>query len=230
MNINKLKKTAAKEFTRSPGKSITLLLLCPVALYFCAPLFRGLLPQSNKASVASSDMTASPFLLQIPKETEVGAVDEKPDWRKVVDWLEADQLAVSAEMPAGMRSPFRLTNEPTLVEHSERIDEADQARPQPNAQDVRDLFKNRQLVLTTTMVGSRHRMATINRTMFSEGDSIPVAVATENGTELYQLVLTRVERYSVVLTHGEEAFTVELQNRLPKNAIVVQPAANGFVE
>ena len=80
------------------------------------------------------------------------------------------------------------------------------------------------------MVGSRHRMATINRTMFSEGDSIPVAVATENGTELYQLVLTRVERYSVVLTHGEEAFTVELQNRLPKNAIVVQPAANGFVE
>lgn len=239
MNVNKLKKTIAKEFSRSPGKSITLLLLCPVAVYLCAPVFKGFLPKStsNNGAVVSSDVAGAPFLLPLPAEAKTEVPEARSDWRKVVDWLAADQLAMPADLPQTVRSPFRYPNsvKTNSNEDPEQTTTADaeEKRNQPNATptDVRRLFENRQLVLTTTMLGSRRRMATINRKMFSEGDVVPVTINTGSGTRrVVKLVLERVEPQSVLLTHGEASFQLDLSNRIPSDAIAVMPAAKDASE
>jgi ABC-type ATPase with predicted acetyltransferase domain len=224
VNVTKLQKTLVKEFKRSPAKSIVLILLCPVALYFITPVVRGMLPKSNKpasAAVADVPAEAASFLLRTTEPAEVEP--EKTNWREVAKWLESDQLSKPVHAFTADRSPFvdLVEAEPEVEE--EDIEQEQVAQPKPKT--VHDIFKEGHLQLTMTMLGRQRRLATINGKVFAEGDVVPVEVKSGSGKpELFNLTLKQVDRRSVELTFNAETFQIELPERTPADAIVIRRA------
>lgn len=229
MNISRLKKTAVKEFKRSPAKSIALIMLLPVAGYFCAPLFKGFLPKSKKAlPVASHDLTASPFTLPVPTTDTSNPTEttNQVDWREVAKWLATDPLAAPATLAAGVRSPFTDPTRPDLDEEAEEEAEDEEAESETPPPGVHDIFKEQLLTLTTTMIGSRRRMAMINGEVFTEGDIVSVSIEDARQQDPFELTLLKVERRTIVLAHEGEQFRLDLPGQIPPDAIERRTASN----
>lgn len=222
VNTSKLKKAIVKEFKRSPAKSITLLLLCPFALYFIAPLFKGVLPKSTKASAAVVPADSAPFVLPLPVLEPTTVEVANTNWREIAQWMETDQLSQPVHAFTFARSPFV---DPAAPGPESEADEAEEEQEAELPTTVQDILEEGYLTLTMTMLGKRRRLATINGKVFSEGDVIPVTVERGLGRrELFKLNLARVERRSAVITYNEETFQIELQDRIPADAIIVRPA------
>ena len=227
MNTSKLKKGIVKEFKRSPAKSIVLLLLCPVALYFIAPLVKGVLPKStksNKAIAMPASPDGAPFVVPLPTAQPTQVAVPKTNWRAIAQWIEKDQLSKPTHAFTADRSPFVDPTAPDPEIEDEENEEEEEAK---RTTTVHDIFNEGYLTLTMTMLGKQRRLATINGKVFSQGDVIPVAVDGGMGRQtLFKLNLTRVERRSAVLTYNEETFRLELQDRIPTDAIILRPARN----
>lgn len=226
MNVTKLQKTLVKEFKRSPAKSMVLILLCPVALYFIIPVVIGMLPKSNKpASAAVADVPAEAASFLLPTTEPVEEEPEKTNWREVAKWLESDQLAKPVQAFTADRSPFvdLVEPEPEVEKEEEDIEQEQVAQLKPKT--VHDIFKEGHLQLTMTMLGRQRRLATINGKVFAEGDVVPVELKSDSGKpELFNLTLKQVDRRSVELTFNAETFQIEIPERIPADAIVIRRA------
>lgn len=240
MNVGKLKRVAIKEFTRSPAKSGFLLVMLPVALYFCVPLLLG---AAKKSSLASSTTgmdgpMKADFVLPAAMELTTTPCREQQGWAEVARGLAEDLLTKPAELPSNTRNPFAAIVQETpdeslaMVEVDEQVvgsdrdAESDAAVEQEQAVVTANPIRELGLQLNATMIGRRARLATINGKTYEEGETIPVII--EAGVEpddlmTIELRLEQVDRRFVVLQLDGQQHRLQLRNEIPKDAIVVKP-------
>lgn len=237
VNVGKLKRVAIKEFTRSPAKTGFLVLMLPVALYFCVPLLFG----SQKKSTAAATDPAKPADFVLPAAVDkVASVETAQDsWVEVARWLADDRLAVPAPIGADARNPFvvaiPIESEQTIVAATddEQVRSADietqvmeiVEEEVTTSNPIRELG----LQLNATMVGRRARLATINGKTYERGETITVIIEGGAVPDLeaeLQLELAHIERSFIVLRMDEHQHRLYLPNELPKDAIVVKPRSN----
>ncbi|MBC8356504.1 MAG: hypothetical protein H8E66_31370 [Planctomycetes bacterium] len=238
MNVGKLKRVAIKEFKRSPGKTGFLLVILPVALYFCVPLLVGAFGKSSSSTKASTIATSSKkadFVLPVAAKKTPAKGRGRNGWLEVSRWLDRDSLALPATVAADARNPFvgvgREEKDESLVgvDDDERVEQEDIEQavenidgPRVAANPIRELG----LQLNATMIGRRTRLATINGKTYEQGETIPVFIETGVGTDKVtkvQLNLTHVDRRFVELQMDVHQHRLRLRNEIPKDAIVVKP-------
>lgn len=192
MDIAKLHKTLAKEFKRSPGKSLTLLALVPIAIYFVAPL---VIQSDGKKSPTPPTSTAS--LLTIPGlPTDTAAVSSTVahdmNWQAIAEWRSQDPYTQPAVFAGEIRNPFQVK-----VEAPEQPEETEELKPKPLVDPKPDEY-----VLSKTLVGSRLRLATINRKRYELNELIErTKTETEQGLPPFRLI--KIERRSVTLKRDD---------------------------
>jgi hypothetical protein len=224
VQADKYKKALWKEFTRSPAKTATLLIMLPVALYFCAPLFKGFLPTKSKQHPAKVLPKQDPFLA-ITQAAEATPVETETvsRWQDVANWMKRDVLASATNVSPAMRNPFAgSATSDSDDENDEQGDENVEA-----AHDAADQFGKLDLQLTATMVGSTVKLATINGEVFREGQVIPVVIEQSGRRRPIQIeaTLSQIERRAVVLECDGTVRRLQLRNEIPRGAIV-KPIAN----
>jgi hypothetical protein len=185
-----------------------LLALLPVAGYFIVPLVWKKGPSKSPGSVAilpTAQIAAPPAVV---KEAATAT-----EWFKV-----AAQIAKDTKMkpaPAqGVRNPFHLAIAKTDTAIVEMSDSASNksTRKADRELTVEDLG----LRLTSTIVGDRIRMATINGKPYRENARIALSRSREVAADPSQplnepmLVLKSVDRKFVVLEHEGKLFRLPL--------------------
>jgi hypothetical protein len=202
MNPGKLKRVAIREFKRSPAKACVLLALLPVAAYFIGPLVWKKIPDSRARAVAAA---SGP---ELPTNAPAQPIVPATDW-----WLLAEQMARDARMraapPRTMRNPFRLTETP--VENTTADADAAGAETEQRTESGIEQFSLR---LTSTIVGQRLRMATINGKPYRENAIISFppgeSRAADGEAGSPKIVLKTVARKFVVLEHGGKLYQLNL--------------------
>lgn len=188
MASNKLLQRIQREAKANPGRAIVLSLLMLVAIYFWAPLAKGLLtkqstPNSPVAGVAAPDDATA---------TEAKAETSALNWRELDRAMKEDSRMRSAPALELVRNPF--ADEEVVVEQEAEVAQVAETPPAP---------EELGLVLTSTVVGPRYRAALISGRVYREGAEI----ATE---ESVSYVLAEVGPQQVLLTHGGKTFELTL--------------------
>ena len=161
-----LGKRLQRELKASPKKAGALGLLCLVAIYFWLPLLTGNKDKTETAKAptvkSAAVVTATPAAVtETDKTKEIFAA---PSWRQLKDWIQRDPRRASARVAGGRRDPF-VTPAPPPKE----IVIAKETKPEPEA-DVTP--QSAKLVLTSTLVGGKHRVAVINGKQYKVGQTI----------------------------------------------------------
>ncbi|MDP6467343.1 MAG: hypothetical protein QF918_06375 [Pirellulaceae bacterium] len=116
MNLGQLKRKVGREFRKSPAKTVVLIALCPVALYFVVPLFlRGKpkIDEAQRVKVIAPNFSSStiPTASIVP----VSPVSLGPNWEQLIGWIDADLRRKSGTIAAEQRSPFQAPPVDTAV-------------------------------------------------------------------------------------------------------------------
>lgn len=239
MNVEKLKRVAIKEFKRSPAKTGFLLLMIPVALYFCVPLLFGALkkssPSSGAAAVAAVPQNAS-FVSPAATNALVTPSRVGPSWVEVSRSLDGDALAMPAGIAASARNPFAAIKR-KKIDKSVAAAEGGAPDQEPNAESesaepvekaiaaANDPIRALGFRLTATMVGQRSRLATINGKTYEQGETISVSPdpgIAADAMATVPVTLKSVDRQFVVLEMAGHEHQLQLPNELPRDAIVVK--------
>ena len=242
MNVGKLKRVAIKEFKRSPGKTGFLLVMIPVALYFCVPLLLGVVKKKSSPSsgAAAVGVAAEKAEFVLPAATNAIVLPSKVElsWVEVARSLANDLLATPAGVPAIARNPF-------AAKHQEKNDEPIAAvegdepeepfvGPETEAElkasidqigETSNPIRALGLELNATVVGQRSRLATINGKSYKEGETIPVIIDSGEAADAVTAVsleLAHVERRFVVLKMDGVEHSLQLRNDDPRDATVVK--------
>jgi hypothetical protein len=194
MSLARVQKQLMRDLKRSPAKAGALLLLCVVALYFWAPLVAGWFGKTPAKAAMQPEAGAMPVT---PAAVASPAVATVP-WQKVIEGMESDRRMQSAQLGALNSPPFGL----------QRPDAADpdEAPQQPAAAAIAaDMnLSELGLKLSSTMLGSRRRVAVINGRPYAEG------VELEVGSDLVFLV-ARVTERSVLLERDGKRFELSME-------------------
>lgn len=208
--MSKLVKKLRREVTANPGKAGVLALLLLVAVYKWAPLLTkattGKTTSSPTAAInpsaAPPPVTSDPSLQAPLAVTTAGTSGglATTNWRDLLKALENDPRMAPATI-AGLRDPFaRLTTaavvEPPKVEPA--VDAVVEKEVTPAELGLK---------LTTTVVGSRRRVARINGQSYVEGQLI---VADSRPDVSFRV--RRIELRSTTLERQGKTYRLELPN------------------
>lgn len=175
MTINQLRQRLIKEFKQNPTKAGVLGALSLVGIWFWAPLLYGwVAPESSQsevpqtATVASTSSVGVTATAIIP-EAEVDAT--APGWLELRNRLPHDVRMKTAELPELLVDPFRAGTILNATAHNVEQEDDDSGE---QVQDGVEHLTPQQidLRLTSTIVGQRKRMATINGKSYAEGSVI----------------------------------------------------------
>ena len=207
MSSNKLVKQLRREVSAHPKKAAVLGLLALVALWFWAPLVWGLIGSQETETATEAQGLPDGLPAQPPgpisnlepsPKTEQKTESPKHPWQKLVEWMEDDWRTSAANVVSSRRDPFR-TPKPKVAE-SQPKDET----PEPDQQEVTP--ENLGLVLSSTAVGPRRRLAQIGGKTFRSGAIITV---TKDGRQ-YQFTLVEVHSDRVVLERNAKRFELKI--------------------
>lgn len=168
MKLGQLKKKIAKEFAKSPAKTVVLIALCPVALYFVVPLFlpaKPLVDEAQRAKVITSNL--APATMPLASISALASFSSGPNWQQLNRWMDADGRRKPGLIAADQRSPFQ----PPAIE----VEDTVTVREDPVEESVagpafsREAFAAMGFKLTGTLVGHHSRSATINGRRYLEG-------------------------------------------------------------
>ena len=229
MNAAKLKQAIIKEVSRSPGKTVVLIALLPVAAYFCFPLFKRFLPTRSAEGAATSTVVDSMPPLLLPAATAPAPMEQAlPDWRQVLNWIATDQLAAPTPLTLAARSPFQLPAAPDGPEASQaEMEQEKDSRAESNgeveqASNVVTL-QDLDLKFTATIVSGNIRLATINGRVLREGNTFRAKGQGDEATgAAWEVSGVKIGRRTVVLQHGNETAELSLPPDLPENAVLVK--------
>jgi len=207
VNSNKLVKHLRREVAAHPKKAAALGLLALVALWFWAPLIWGWIglqdtETTTEVGPVAGGLPAQPpgpisSLQPAPKKEEKAERPRHP-WQKLVEWIEDDWRTSAANVVSSRRDPFRTPK--GEVAESQPKDET----PKPDQQEVTP--ESLGLVLSSTAVGSRRRVAQIGGKTFRLGTTINV---TKDGQQ-YQFRLVEVHSDRVVLERDAKRFELKI--------------------
>ena len=207
MKLEQFKKKVIKEFVKSPAKTVVLIALCPVALYFVVPLClpKSQVNESQKIKViASNDVPAATPLTNVssPLPLRTG-----PTWQQLDRWIESDWRRTPATVSASQRNPFQ----PTVIEGA-AVETVTEPEPQVVSTAMsQEAFAAMGFKLSGTLVGRKTRSATINGKLFMEGtpvtESEPIVLLKHVGMHHAILELNgqpfRLERHAAP-SHGAD--------------------------
>jgi len=198
VNLSKLVKQLRREATGNPKKSAALGLLLLVALWFWAPLVKGLFVKDNPAAEAKPAKPAKPAADLSPTSvanltSQPGTEPKKPEkprypWHQLVQWMEEDPRTSAVDPFFRQRDPFSKAKTRLVIEKPE------------------ELSKSLGMELTSTIVGTHHRVARINGKTYQEGSLVQIA---KDNREI-EFRLEKVERRQVVLSRDGKHFELKL--------------------
>jgi hypothetical protein len=201
MTLAKLQKQLVRDLKRSPAKAGALGLLCIVAIWFWAPLVSGWFNKGGTKSPTASEPVAQAVpAMPLPAATSPPAAAASVPWKQLVEWIEKDARMRSANL-ASLETPPFVTKAPDLIDPGEVKQEEKQ--PSQTAEiDVAQLG----LKLSSTMLGSRRRVAVINGRPYPEGGELQL------GDDLV-VTLARVDERSVLLEYEGKRFELTIAGK-----------------
>ncbi len=228
--MGNLGKRLRRELKKSPGKAALLGLVCLIAVWYWAPLvktwFTGT-PESpqNIIVVKPAQTGGNGLSLIATAEKEVSkAVSAVSSWQTLAKWLDEDPRAMPATLPEDDRDPFGRAGTSTTEEIIELIqEEAEEEEPTKLVvlpePPVREEFRFSDLGLTLggTIVGTRHRSATINGETYQEGAVVKIEIEPsaqgndEADGQAIELTLTQIHPYYVVLTRQGKEHRLQIE-------------------
>jgi hypothetical protein len=203
--LNKLTKQLRREVTANPKKAAVLGLLAAVALWFWAPLVWGLVASDGeKTAKAVESNTDTPPSIPVGYTEKSKTTQQKTDepqhsWQQVVEWMEDDPLTSTANVILKQLGPFQ-TPEPKVVEET--------VEPEIEPEIVqKDLTPEELgLVLSSTIIGTRRRLAQISGKTFELGRLVNVT----KDDRRYEFRLVEVQHRMVVLQRNSERFELRI--------------------
>jgi len=212
------------EFTRSPAKTLALLALCPVAIYFCAPLFRGKSPKSRNKPTAAKPTENMPFILPTAAADETASKPNAFTWQTVATWLAEDPYHAAMEIPTVNRNPFASI---LPAEDADAADDVEQEHEQAVLVET-ELQRGLNLVLNGTVIGRSFALARIDQKTYRRGDRVPVSIGETNSGQpkTVELSLVAIEPHSVTLQYGANTYPLRIRNEIPENAIIMKQVTN----
>lgn len=227
--MGKLGKRLKRELKKSPGKAALLGLVCLIAVWYWAPLIKNWFtgacePPQDIIVVQPAQPSGTGLPLIATAETEVSkAVSAVNSWQKLAKWLDEDPRATTATLPEDDRDPFGRTGTNTSEEIIELIQEEAEEEPtelvvspEPPVREETS-FADLGLTLGGTIVGTRHRSATINGETYQVGDAVEIAIEPnaqandEADGQAIELTLTQVHPYYVVLTRQGKEHRLQIE-------------------
>ncbi|MGE0758307.1 MAG: hypothetical protein AB7O38_14865 [Pirellulaceae bacterium] len=220
MNWRKWHRTMVREFQRSPGKSLLLVAMLPIAAYFVGPLVWKSLPSArgsvSPATVTKALVAASPFVPCLDGDT-ASKSSSPASWHELREWMQQDRRMRSAPFQ-GLRDPFRAV---AAVASPTEVADAEEERTEASGKDTPlselkpDLSPEELgLHLTATIIGKRIRMATINGKPYRERATIDVSAENrrrdDDSLPSASFVLKSVQRKSVTLERNGALYELEL--------------------
>ena len=222
MELGQLKRKVGREFRKSPAKTVVLIAICPVALYFVVPLF---LPGKPKIDDAQRVKVIAPninsFTTPVANIAPVTAVSLGPNWEQLIGWIDADLRRKSGTIAADQRNPFQAPPVDSADNAAVNDDPPDESVDTPTF--TQETFDAMGLKLTGTLVGRHSRSATISGRRYAEGATV---TATPNERRAiageHALVLKQVGPRHAILEIDSVQFRLELDPaQAPGNGITV---------
>jgi hypothetical protein len=192
-------KKLQKDLKRSPGKAVVLAALLGVAMWFWAPLVTNFVVGAPAPTPAVVDAPNKPVGLATTASATVVPSEPQYTWKQVAAAIDHDPRMLPAEQVALPRDPFRAIKPEKPKEEQVTVVE-----PPPAILDVPP--GDAGLVLTSTMVSPRRRVARLNGKTYREGDLIEASV--DNKPLRYKLVSVRGR--SVVVALGDKEYTLKM--------------------
>jgi hypothetical protein len=200
MSANKLVKRFRRELTTNPKKAAFLGLLVVVAMYFWSPLVWGWVakgsaaPEATAASVAAGVPPGPPAESQAlakatPAKTEISTIC----WQRLVSLMDSDPRTSTATLVMAEGDPFGAAKAAPPP-----------PKPEAETQTVKESVTPQSLglVLTSTIIGPRRRVARINGKTYEEGQTCELS---KDG-QPFAFTLAEVHPRRVVLTREGTAY------------------------
>ncbi len=221
MSFNRIVRQLRREATGSPKKAAVLGLSAVVALWFWVPLVWGWIsPEDTETEIAAATPVAEASSA-LPVATAPGpAVTpqqvQRPrhTWQQLVRWMDNDPRTLAANFAAGVRDPFATPPSQLAVVEPEDLpeDEPEEVRPDVTPE-------NLGMVLSSTIVGPRRRVARIDGVLYRPKDTVKL---DRDGQQI-EFKLAEIHPRRVVLDRDGNRFELKA---LKKTA----PAHSGRIE
>jgi hypothetical protein len=206
VKLDKLARQLRRDISASPKKAAALGLMLVVALYFWAPMVWGWMKPGGSKTVAAAD--SGVILEDDPVDPAAVASRARHDfaWEKIRKQLAADPHMTPALFDPGWRDPFRraanqLPAGPGIA--------ASGLTQQPKESQLDPAAAG--LAVTSVVIGSRRKSATIAGDTYAEGDLITPVDANGQPVERAAFRLAKVGYHGVELERNGTIYTLELQ-------------------
>jgi hypothetical protein len=193
-----------REAKKSPKKALLLTLLFLTAMYFWAPLLKGWFGKESTPEVAATP--AAPQTALAPGSTAAapGAAEAKKTypWSVLASAIDGDPQMAASDAAFAAHDPFEVVEKVKVVVDQPlpvAVVEAEPALPLTPSEAG--------LALSSTLVGSRKRMAIINGKAYSIGDRV---TAGSEGSDVV-FVLAEVHPRRAVLARDGERYEIKLK-------------------
>lgn len=210
MNIKRILRQLRREAIANPKKAAVLGLLVLVAMWFWLPLLRGLATPDEQAPSGS---ITEPVVSAAKKDASAGVASatREPDspqhpWHKLVEWMESDPRTSAAKV-SPRRDPFAGPEKLATAVRVEDPAEESEATLTPEGLGM---------VLSSTLVGPRRRVALISGRSYREGE---IVRQVKQGQE-FTFMLAEVHPRRVILERNGRQFKLEIP----------APASSGSME
>ncbi|MCE9547654.1 MAG: hypothetical protein K8T25_19465 [Planctomycetia bacterium] len=213
MNLQKLVKKIRHEAKANPGKAGLLALVTVVALWFWAPLLSGWFSTAKpEAAAPAVPAPATGNVAAVAAPGVVAAASAAAPtykWQDVMGKIRQDHMMKPAAPLVGTRDPFAEAMPP-----KPKV-EAQSEAPKIVKLDAESLG----LVLTSTLIGPRQNVATINGRTYalprggSQANSRPVQVVVDQQGQTLKLNLLLVEPTRVLLEYEGQRFSLALKEK-----------------
>lgn len=202
MSLSKLTRQLRREVITNPKKAAILGLLVVVALWFWAPLVWGWIAEEEPAAEtaagepAATSPPASPTNspAQSDRQHQKAQSPQHP-WQQLVKWINNDPRTSPAAPLPERRDPF-LTPKSMVAEDGSGKAPSD-VTPQSLG-----------MVLTTTIIGPRRRVARINGKSYQQGNTVKL---DKDGQQI-EFTLLEVHPRRIVLNRGEKRFELRISS------------------
>lgn len=200
-----------RDLRRSPKKAAALGILVLVAIWFWAPLLKKWVGPSGATSAKTANvLEAMPAtLIEVNPATATWETRSQTDspatrpWNEVLAWIETDERTKPVVLPEAFVSPFDRGETGTESNEEEMVAQA----TEPDVPDVhpRDLG----LVLTSTVVGRKSRLATISGNVYRQSELIRVA-ETAAGAQMIEFRVEDIQPQYVTLSREAVSYRLSL--------------------
>jgi hypothetical protein len=220
VKLGQLKRKITKEFAKSPAKTVILIALCPVALYFLVPLCMPAKPidEARRAKVITPNFV--PSATALASTSPVSSFGPGPTWTELNGWIEADRRRMPGTVAMDQRDPFQAP----AVSREEGVAVDTIVTEQVTWPTVsQEAFAAMGLKLTGTVMGRNSRSATINGRRYQAGEIVtPMArERSANGSD-YVFTLEDIGPLHAILEMDGARFRLELRPMQPvENGITV---------